>query len=166
MNPDQEKQDELQRVLALKRHESPPPRFFKGFSHKVIDGLHSPERPADKTWWQRIGFDPDNKPVLVCASGVIVCGLLGFGLIVSLRVERPKVIPGTLDERSQFVVAPAVNTLAIPAPLTVTSPPPDETAGEAPPVGAPVVISGSSPFSPAKSQAARATINGSAGDAR
>ena len=87
MNPDPEKQDELQRILSLKRHETPPSRFFKSFSGDVRDRLHSPEPPIDQTWWQRLGLD--SKPVLVCASGVVVCVLLVAGLIASLRVDPP-----------------------------------------------------------------------------
>ena len=40
------KEDELQRMLALKRHEAPPAPFFKGFSDKVIAGLDAPDPAA------------------------------------------------------------------------------------------------------------------------
>src|SRR5262245_13649359 len=74
MNPDPDKpQDDLQKMLALKRHETPPPRFFTGFSDKVIDGLREPDT-GPRTIWQRLGLDIDSRPVLVCASGVVVCG--------------------------------------------------------------------------------------------
>jgi hypothetical protein len=156
MNPDQDKQDELQRVLALKRHEAPPSRFFTGFSNKVINRLHSPERPEVKTWWQRIGFDPENKPVLICASGVIVCGLLGVGLIASLRVERPRAVPQTFDDQSRFVVAPPGNTLANPPAPAI----PAAGVDNVPQIGAPVVLSPPSAFAPIKLQPTRATISG------
>ena len=91
MNPDLDKQDELQKMLALKRHETPSPRFFKGFSGHVIDRLHAPEPPVDQAWWQRLGLD--TKPVLVSITGVAVCGLLVVGLVASLRVDPPKPAP-------------------------------------------------------------------------
>jgi len=156
MNPDQDKQDELQRVLSLKRHEAPPSRFFTGFSNKVINRLHSPERPEVKTWWQRIGLDPENKPVLICASGVIVCGLLGVGLIASLRVERPKAVPQTFDDQSRFVVAPPVNAIANPPAPAI----PAVGIENAPQIGAPVVLSPPSAFAPNEPQPTRAPING------
>lgn len=155
MNAEQDKQDELQRVLALKRHETPPSRFFTGFSNKVINRLHSPEPPEVKTWWQRLGFDPDNKPVLICVSGVIVCGLLGVGWIASLRVERPKAAPQTLDDQSRYVVAPPANAMANPPSFVV----PTATVDRVPQVGAPVVLSPPSPFGPDKLQPTRATMN-------
>lgn len=155
MNAERDDQTELQRVLALKRHEAPPPRFFRGFSDKVIDQLHTPEREAPRTWRQRLSFDADNKPVWVCASGIVVCGLLGVGLILSLRVERPKTAPGSLDEQSRFVVSPPVNALTTPTPATLIP----AGASEIPPVGAPVMVSESSPFAPNKPQPVRATIS-------
>ncbi|HYV32378.1 MAG TPA: hypothetical protein VEO53_14905, partial [Candidatus Binatia bacterium] len=90
MNPDPDKQDELQKMLALKRHETPPARFFKGFPQRVRHRLHSPVASAPSTGWRRLGLDVDAKPVLVCASAVVVCGLLLVGLIASLRVEPAK----------------------------------------------------------------------------
>jgi hypothetical protein len=156
MNADHDKQDELQRVLALKRHETPPSRFFTGFSDKVINRLHSPEPPEIKTWWQRLGFDPENKPVLICASGVIVCGLLAIGLIASLRVERPKAAPQTLDDQSRFVVSPPVSAMADPTPSAL----PAAGVDAVPQVGAPVILPPPSPFGPDKLQPARATLNG------
>jgi hypothetical protein len=155
MNADHDKQqDELQRVLALKRHEAPPSRFFTGFSDNVINRLHSPESPEIKTWWQRLGFDSDNRPVLICASGVLVCVLLGVGLIASLRVERPKAVRQSLDDQSRFVVAPPVSDMANPPAPAV----PTAGAGAVPQVGSPVVLSPPSPFDPGKLQPAQGTV--------
>ncbi len=156
MNADHDKQDELQRVLALKRHETPPSRFFTGFSDKVIDRLHVPGPAEVKTWWQRLGFDADNKPVLICASGVIVCVLLGIGWIASLRVERPKAAPQSLDDQSRFVLAPPVSALANP----LESIAPAAGIDEIPQIGTPVLLSPPSPFGPDKLQPTRATMNG------
>ena len=114
MNPDLDKQDELQKMLALKRHEAPSPRFFKGFSGQVIDRLHSPEPPIDQAWWQRLGLD--RKPVLVSITGVVVCGLLVVGLVASLRVEPPKPATPSPDDQTHLVVAPPPNAAAVPAP--------------------------------------------------
>ena len=153
MNADHHKQDELQRMLALKRHEIPPPRFFKGFSDKVIDRLDSPESLADQTWWQRLGLD--SKPVLICASGVAVCGLLVLGIIASLRVERPKPAPRVSGDDSQFVVAPPGSSLTAPVPQAI----PSATTEALPRVGDAVVVSEKSPFSPLQLQPTPATLN-------
>lgn len=95
MKPDDSTQDELQRVLALKRHEQPPRKFFKGFSEKVMDRLQNPGPPPEPTLMQRLGLDFDTKPVLICLLGLVVCGLLAFGLISSRGIKAPP--PGTPD---------------------------------------------------------------------
>jgi hypothetical protein len=139
MNADHDKQDELQRMLALKRHEAPPPRFFKGFSHQVIDRLHSPEPAVPPSFWQRLRADLESKPVLVCGSGVIVCGLLVVGLIASLRVQPPKPAPRQAGDEALWTVSPSAAALAAPA-MTPTIP------VEPLRIGDPVLISEPSPF--------------------
>jgi hypothetical protein len=108
MSVDPEKQQEdLQKMLALKRHETPPPRFFSGFSDKVIDGLREPEPTGPRTVWQRLGLDIDGRPVLVCASGVAVCAMLGTGIILALQMGPARPVPRPPLDPSQWVVAPA-----------------------------------------------------------
>jgi|SRR6266545_4219575 len=89
MKPEDTRQDELQRVLALKRHEQPPRQFFKRFSEKVMDRLQNPEPPPEPTLMQRLGLDLDTKPVLICLSALAICGLLAFGLILSRSMKAP-----------------------------------------------------------------------------
>jgi hypothetical protein len=89
MNSEQDKLNELQRVLALKRHEQPPTQFFHNLSDNVLQRLQSPEPPPEPTWRQKLGLDFDSKPVLVCATGVGVCGLLLLGLIGAQHAEPP-----------------------------------------------------------------------------
>lgn len=158
-NPD--RMDELQRMLALKRHETPPPRFFKGFSHQVINRLDAPEQPGPQTWWQRLGLEVDSKPVLVCVCGVVVCGLLLLGLIGSLRIIPPKPAPRALSDTTHFVVAPPVSAQP---PLAA-----EETdrpgTGELPRLGEPVVTPTPSPFNQLKLQPASAKVGVTTGTA-
>lgn len=142
MNSEHEKQMDLQKVLALKRHEAPPPRFFKGFSTQVMDRIHSPEPSVPRPWWQRFGDEIDSRPVLVCGSGIIVCGLLVIGLIASLRVEPPKRVAKPSGDPNQLIATPA-------SPLEPAQPgtlnPNQELR-----VTEPVLISEPSPFSASK----------------
>lgn len=75
---------ELQKLLAVKRHEQPPPRFFRDFAEHVLSRLHTAEPPEPKTWWQRMGLDFDMKPALVCVWGIASCAALLYGIIVTL----------------------------------------------------------------------------------
>jgi hypothetical protein len=89
MKPEDTSQEELQRVLALKRHEKPPRQFFNKFAEEVMDRLQNPEPPPEPTLMQRLGLDFDTKPVLICLSGLAICGLLAFGLILSRNMKAP-----------------------------------------------------------------------------
>jgi hypothetical protein len=128
MNADHdEKEQELQRMLALKRHETPPPRYFRSFSERVSDRLNTPEPDGPLTFWQRLGLDIDGRPVLVCASGVAVCSLLVVGLVVSLRVTPPKPAPPTPGDQTHRLVAPPPSSTDAPqeqpVPTVVAAPP-------------------------------------------
>src|SRR5579859_7252253 len=54
MSSEQENFEELRRLLALKRHEQPPPGYFEGFSHQVIARIEAGEISAGQTAMQRL----------------------------------------------------------------------------------------------------------------
>src|SRR5882762_6183532 len=88
MNPNTENFDQLRKLLALKRYELPPPRYFNEFSGRVMARLAEPERQP-LSWLQRLGFDFDLRPVAMCGVGVVVCGLLSFGIIGAMQMSEP-----------------------------------------------------------------------------
>jgi hypothetical protein len=96
MNADQENFDQLRRLLTLKRHEQPPPGYFKDFSQEVIMQIRAggPEQAAagrlvwDAPWLQRFWSALEHNPLMAGAFGVLVCGLLISGLIYSENMAR------------------------------------------------------------------------------
>jgi hypothetical protein len=106
-NPEAE-HDELQKALALKRHEQPPPRFFKSFSNEVIDRIHAPESEARGGWLERLGWGEDSRPYWLCGLGLAACAVLVLSLVAALRVEkRPAELEGQAADPS-VVVTPSV----------------------------------------------------------
>ncbi len=97
MNPEQEDFQQLRRLLALKRHEQPPPGYFNGFSSQVILRIRAGERPERDSlgerllwqvpWLQQFWASLSAKPALAGSFGVLVCGLLITGAIYSERPE-------------------------------------------------------------------------------
>src|SRR5436305_10875084 len=86
MNPESNNDfDQLRKLLALKRYELPPPRYFNEFSSSVIARLSQPAR-EELSWWQRLGFNFDLRPALMCGVGVVVCGMLSFGLVGAMQM--------------------------------------------------------------------------------
>jgi hypothetical protein len=84
MNSENPNFDQLRKLLALKRYELPPPRYFNDFSSSIIARLSQPQR-EELSWWQRLGFDFDLRPALMCGVGIVVCGMLSFGLIGAMQ---------------------------------------------------------------------------------
>src|ERR1035441_7941799 len=97
MNQDSENFEQLRRLLALKRHEQPPPGYFNGFSQQVIARIklgEEGERSAlfgrlfgEVPWLQRIWAAFEAKPMLAGVFAVAVCGLLITGVIYSDKTD-------------------------------------------------------------------------------
>src|SRR6187401_2242863 len=68
--------DSLEKLLRLKKHEQPPPRYFNEFSGRVIDRIERGE--ARLSWWERFGFDL--RPALAAGAGLVACGLIIYGV--------------------------------------------------------------------------------------
>src|SRR6185436_577887 len=82
MDSEYEQFDQVRKLLALKKYEQPPPRYFQEFSGKVIARLQSLE-PQPVSWRQRFGLDFEWHPAMMGAFGVVVCGLLLVGVVSS-----------------------------------------------------------------------------------
>jgi len=134
--------DELQRLLALKRREQPPRRYFSGFSDQVLENLGAPERPETLSWLERLGVHCDLSPAVVGALGILVVGLLGAGIAVS-NGTKPVALGGPLAPPSG---AP------VPLEQTVNSSPPPRSSPRPQdvPSTAPVLTPDSPPFIPLK----------------
>ncbi len=97
MMPEQDDFEDLRRLLALKRHEQPPPGYFHQFSRQVIARIQDGEAAQSNSFLGRLlarapwlehfrsGFEP--KPIVAGAFGIGVCSLLLVGLVSSERVD-------------------------------------------------------------------------------
>jgi hypothetical protein len=103
MNPENPNFDQIRKLLALKRYEVPPPRYFNDFSSSIIARLSQPQH-EELSWWQRLGFDFDLRPALMCGVGIVVCGMLSFGLIGAMQAVDSEGGQGT-----QVAVSPMGN---------------------------------------------------------
>src|SRR5436190_10150264 len=88
MNPDSENFEELRRLLALKRYEQPPPRYFSDFSSRVLDRIRAEQGDRNRaategSWWQRLWNALEAKPLFAGAFGTAVCAVLVSGILSS-----------------------------------------------------------------------------------
>ena len=81
---------QLRQLLACKRHESPPPGYFRHFSDRVIARIEVEEFRRSRNWWLWLKERFEARPVLACAYGLAVSGLLlaGYRLSGLLQVDE------------------------------------------------------------------------------
>jgi len=87
MNPDSENFDSLRQLLALKRHEIPPPGYFdrlpRDIMARIKAGDTGNELGADLSWFQRFLRVFELKPVFAGAFGTAVCAFLISSVVTS-----------------------------------------------------------------------------------
>ena len=114
MKSEQDNFEQLRRVLALKRHEQPPPGFFDDFSHTVLSRIRNGDL-GEKTegfgrwfweapWLRRFWQALEARPALAGAFSLCACGLLLAGFICSVAPADPA---------TQSVSAPSQSMAAI-----------------------------------------------------
>jgi hypothetical protein len=99
MNSSPENHENLRKLLALKRHEHPPPGFFPAFSAKVIARIEAESVVRRRPWWQQWFAEMAEQPLLASTYGMLFAGLVvvAIGLAQSPPAENAElVIPGTL----------------------------------------------------------------------
>jgi len=88
MNSNSEGFEQLRKLLALKRHEQPPPGYFNNFSGKIIARIESSSQSEDGlAWFRKLWSLVESKPMLTGAFGAAVCAMVISGLVFSDDVE-------------------------------------------------------------------------------
>jgi hypothetical protein len=96
MNPEQDNFESLRRLLALKRHEVPPPGYFQDFSGQIIARIRAGEQVDRSGFWESLSWEApwlqrlwsafETKPIFAGALGMVVCGFLVTGVVYSQRL--------------------------------------------------------------------------------
>jgi hypothetical protein len=100
----------LQRLLALKRHETPPPGYFNNFSGKIIARIESGEHrrlvdPREVPWFLKLLQVFEAKPAFAGAFAGSLCLLLVFGIVNAERTDITASQPILIQEAAN--TAPA-----------------------------------------------------------
>ncbi len=90
-NPDP--QDELQRMLALKRKEAPPARSVSSIARAVREGIHSPAAEEPLPPMARVRELLGSRTVQVLLISVVSIGGLTIGILASRDVTPPRPAP-------------------------------------------------------------------------
>jgi hypothetical protein len=119
MNENENNFESLRRLLALKRHEMPPPGYFDNFSREVTARIRAGEMggtaDAQKqlSWLLRLLSAFEAKPAFTVSFASALCLLLLFGIVYA---ERPDVTPQPL-----MATAQTISPLAAPNPVALSS---------------------------------------------
>src|SRR3954468_24294700 len=70
-------------ALSLKKHETPRPDYFNRLPGKILARIEASELASESTWWNWLVERFDARPILACAYGFTVSGLLLMGFRVS-----------------------------------------------------------------------------------
>ena len=97
MNQDQQDFESLRRLLALKRHETPPPGYFNNFSRQVLARIRDGEAEAGLTlserllsrmpWLVKWLQGVETGPAFAGSFAAALCMLLVFGAVIAQRPE-------------------------------------------------------------------------------
>jgi hypothetical protein len=121
----------LRRLLALKRHESPPPGYFNSFAGQVIARIRAGDETAqeeevgslfgESSWLLKFLQVFETKPAFAGAFACSLCLLLLFGIVYA---ERPDATP-----RTALLAAVTESDTAFAAGTSPALPPSPEPAG-------------------------------------
>jgi hypothetical protein len=121
MNENQSNFESLRHLLALKRHEMPPPGYFDGFSRRIIARIRAGEAETQVGLSERLSNQVpwlskflqafEAKPVFAGAYASALCLLLIAGVIFA---ERP-------ESTSQTSFEPMPQTAPLLAPITLVA---------------------------------------------
>jgi hypothetical protein len=105
--------ERLLRLLALKRHEVPPPGYFDRFADRVVLHIKAGHTPAPEPWWTRLRGWLVTEPALAGSYAMLVTGGLFFALSVYHLSDRGA-SPALLSPHHFGAVA------AMPGPATIS----------------------------------------------
>jgi hypothetical protein len=123
MNENENNFESLCRLLALKRHETPPPGYFNDFSRQVLQRIHAGQTDQSANlveelfshapWLAKLLQAFDARPVFAGGFAVALCLLLLFGIVYT---ERPDLTPLPLQAANSSASLAAVSPTALSQP--------------------------------------------------
>lgn len=121
MNENENEFEALRRLLALKRHEVPPPGYFEDFSSRVIGRIRAGESARQLPWLLRVLQAFEAKPAYPVGFASALCMLLLFG-IVSVQQSPELVSSPVFPANNSLSMIPAAQQ---PLAMVNTNPPAD-----------------------------------------
>ncbi len=91
--------EELLKLLALKRHEQPPPGFFDRLPGQITDHIRTDQDTRDANWLLRLFPFLEFRPAFAGVYAAGLCALLLGGIFVASNLKQgEKVFPTTAGQ--------------------------------------------------------------------
>ncbi len=103
MNSDQENFEALRKLLALKKYEQPPPRYFSELSTRILNRIE--REPQTIPFWERFFPNIGLNPALAYSFGLLACGTLVFGLGYSLKTEPEQTVAHPFGDENRSIAS-------------------------------------------------------------
>jgi hypothetical protein len=103
MNSDQENFEALRKLLALKKYEQPPPRYFSELSTKIWTRIDREDQKP--SFWARLFPNLRLNPAFAYSFGLLACGSLVFGIGYTLSTN-PEQTAGSPIDNNLLVASP------------------------------------------------------------
>jgi hypothetical protein len=85
MNSDPEEFETLRKLMALKRHEQPPPGYLRQLSTSIRTRIEHGE--GQMNLWDRLSASISLRSSLAYSIGLTVCGALGLSAVYMVKQE-------------------------------------------------------------------------------
>ena len=121
MKPAPEDFARLQKLLAVKRHEQPPPGYHDRLPGQIIARLQAEAAAQPEPWWRQLLASFHTKPAWAIAFSVLALGALTTGILLAPHLQKEAdVAPNDGTAAAVVVVGeavPASNHVALQLPL-------------------------------------------------
>jgi len=94
MQPPDDPEQRLVRLLALKRYETPPPGFFGQLPVRILVNLRAGSVVVDVPWWTRVWRVLVHEPMIGLSYAALGLGAVLFGISVletAIDVQNPPI---------------------------------------------------------------------------
>ena len=85
MNSDQGDFEALRKLMALKRHEQPPPGYFHLLPSRIITRIENGE--GQDSFWEEFLSNFSIRPIWACAIGFSFCAAVVVGTLYPLATD-------------------------------------------------------------------------------
>jgi|SRR5665213_3053931 len=85
MKLDSENFEELQKIMALKRYEQPPPGYLHHLPGRIMSRIERGEKPL--TFWEKLSANFALRPSVAYAFGLTVFGAVALSAFYTVRRE-------------------------------------------------------------------------------